>query len=131
MIESKIKLADATSAKFPILNNPTIVVTEPFLGTPKKQVVDVAEASKELDKIKKLYLGFLKNIYSQKEKINLSTICLVFPVYELKGRESRSLFEETLDEIENLGYTISCSLKYGRDYQVVKRQIVLLEPKNQ
>ena len=129
-LDKKVQEADATSTQFPSSDINTVVVTEPYLGTPKKQIMDEAEATSELIEIKKLYLEFLKNIYIQKDKIKLKKICLVFPAYEIENNESRSLFEEIVDEIENMGYTISCSLRYGRDYQVVKREIVLLEPEN-
>ncbi len=125
-IDKKIQKADATNAQYLASDVETVVVAEPYLGTPKKQTVGEDEATKELSNIKKLYTGFLKNIYSQKEKMNLKRVCLVFPTYELQNKESRSLFEEIVDEIEKLGYTISCSLRYGRDYQVVKREIVVL-----
>jgi hypothetical protein len=58
----------------------------------------------------------------------LAAICMVFPLYELANGQKLSIFDECVDIISEIGYTLVCPpLEYGRDYQVVKRQIVLLK----
>jgi hypothetical protein len=57
----------------------------------------------------------------------LDTICLIFPRVESSDGGQVSLWSESVDEIKNLGYTLlRPPLVYGRDYQVVKREIIFL-----
>ncbi len=135
-----------------------IFVAEPYLGRPKKFQSSYNATVAEYKVIKELYLSFLKNIYKFEQSVILSevegsfngkisptvqqssqgrndkevTLCLVFPLVETSDGKRFSLFRESVDEIEKIGYTqIRPSFIYGRDYQVVKREIVLLSRKNQ
>ena len=67
----------------------------------------------------------------KKNRDNKSMVlCLVFPLIETLDKGRFSLCNESVDEIKKLGYTqIHSSFVYGRDYQVVKREIVLLQLK--
>ena len=103
-------------------NKNFIFVTEPFLGEPKKFKPSYNSARGEYDKIKNIYLSFLKNL------VGVATICLVFPLVETEDQGQFSLYKDSVDEIKNLGYTqIRPTMIYGREYQVVKREIVLLK----
>lgn len=108
--------------------NSIAVVCEPFLGEPKKFMPSMNAAMGEYEEIKKLYLAFLKNC-SQLKTYNLQLVlCLVFPLVETADKGKFSLFSECVDEIKKLGYTqMRNSFVYGRDYQIVKREIVLLK----
>ncbi|MEK9155866.1 MAG: hypothetical protein AAB360_01005 [Patescibacteria group bacterium] len=124
----KIFQADATELDFPPLfenYDHFVVVTEPYLGQPKKMKPSFNAVRGEYTKIKKLYLDFLKNLALS--HFHTFTLCLVFPLVESVDRGRFSLYAESVDEIRKLGYTeLRSPLVYGRDYQVVKREIVFL-----
>jgi len=132
-----------------------IIVAEPYLGKPKKEKSKVEDLKAEITELKKLYLDFLKNVSKlvchsvldtesiqmdsrvKPENDNgvapvnpsgLKVIALVFPLFELENGDKYSLFSEAVDEIKELGYTPIRTLVYGRAYQMVKREIVWLEP---
>jgi tRNA G10 N-methylase Trm11 len=136
--------ADAVEYNFSQLVNKkydrTMIVAEPFLGEPKKFKPTYNAAVGEYLKIKELYLSFLRNVakYSSSKarssqpsaSNNNMVLCIVFPLVETVEGRRFSLFKESVDEIRELGYTqIRQSMTYGRDYQVVKREIVLLQLK--
>ncbi len=133
--------ADATSFDFVSklstfnfnLSTPDIViVTEPYLGKPKKVKVDRLQVTEEANELKNIYLNFFKNIASLKpDTYNLITICFVFPIIETSDAGEISLYNECVDELRQMGYNTTRTLRYGRDYQVIKREIVLLELDNQ
>ena len=133
-IKSKVFEADASECDFSsqlttynLQLTSLIFVTEPFLGEPKKFMPTANSAKGEYAKIKELYINFLKNILSLAADSSL-VLCLVFPLVETTDGGRFSLFSESVDEIKEMGYTqIRPSLIYGRDYQVVKREIVLLK----
>lgn len=131
----KIIKADATSAELTSVLKSEIrnydclaVLTEPYLGKPKKVAPSLGQAKAEYGLIKQLYINFLRNI-AQLSTLNIKPIfCLVFPLVETSEGISFSLLNDIVDEITEIGYTlIRPPLTYGRDYQVVKRQIVLLK----
>lgn len=127
--------ADATTADFSkIIENSKLniddydqilIVAEPYLGEPKKYTPNSNAVRGEYRKVKEIYLKFLENI-AKFEKIK-PVICLVFPLVETVDKGQFSLYKDSVDEIGKIGYTLLQSpLIYGRDYQVVKREIVLL-----
>ena len=159
-IQHPVFKADATSSEYlqllttncSMLNTKRrlVVVTEPFLGEPKKYKPVRNAAYGEYEKIKELYLEFLKNIAklsngsiadrsgsdssadnnTTMKQFNNCILCLIFPLVETSDGRRFSLYNESVDEIKKLGYTQACnSFVYGRDYQVVKREIVLLQLK--
>jgi len=103
------------------------IVTEPYLGEPKKYKPSINAVRGEYGKIKELYLQFLANFITLRT-LKLSTVfCLIFPLVETAEGKRFSLFADSVDEIRKIGYTtIRPPLIYGRDYQVVKREIILL-----
>lgn len=104
------------------------IVTEPYLGEPKKFIPSLNAVMGEYAKIRDLYLKFLSNLSELRNPNSELVLCLVFPLVEtLEGRRY-SLYENSVDEIRKIGYTALASpLVYGREYQVVKREIVLLK----
>ena len=110
------------------------VVAEPFLGEPKKFKPSLNAVKGEYSKIQELYLDFLKNLLKPKAPLRGLPACslvLVFPLIETLEGKLYSLFDASVDEIEKIGYSVLTKpLVYGREYQVVKREIVLLEIKN-
>jgi tRNA G10 N-methylase Trm11 len=134
-----VSVLDATKADFSKLfraskaseareAHEAVVVTEPYLGVPRKEKLSYEEAGSEVVKLKPLYLNFLANLYSQKKKINLVSAAIAFPLFELSDGGRTSLFSEVLDEIGEIGYIVPCEpFVYGREYQVVKREIVVLK----
>ncbi|OQB06662.1 MAG: DNA methylase [bacterium ADurb.Bin212] len=108
------------------------IVTEPYLGKPKKVKVDRSQVIEEKNELKNIYLNFFKNIASLKpDTYNLITICFVFPIIETLDAGEVSLYNECVDELRQMGYNTTRTLRYGRDYQVVKREIALLQLGNQ
>ena len=123
-----------------------LIVSEPYLGEPKKYTPNSNAVRGEYRKVKEIYLKFLENMAklqncliaeSQNDNItikqsnNLITICLVFPLVETIDKGQFSLYKDSVDEIGKIGYTLLQSpLIYGRDYQVVKREICLLQLTN-
>ncbi len=135
-VNYKIELADATTFNFaqkieqePIFSNKKniFVVAEPYLGEPKKFQPSMNAALGEYRKISELYLKFLDNIKKMATDGKQLVLCLVFPLVETADKGLFSLWAHNVDEIKKIGYTVLQSpLVYGRDYQVVKREIVLL-----
>jgi len=124
-----ISKADATKFDFSQIENDFVVVTEPYLGEPRNAKLRIEEEAEAKKEITKLYLDFLRNLKLTSSR--LKTICLVFPLFELANGKKLSIFSESVDFLNQIGYTsIYPPLKYGRDYQVVKREIVLLKVKN-
>jgi len=132
----KIIQADATSADFEKLltlnlklsTDKLVIVSEPYLGEPKKYAPSLRAVKGEYEKIKELYLSFFKNFKNFKTLVTPVIFCLVFPLVETAEGRRYSLYAETVDEIKKIGYTeLSKPQIYGRDYQVVKREIVLLQ----
>ena len=120
------------------------IVTEPYLGEPKKFKPTYNAARGEYSKIKILILDFLKNLANDLKNCSIAgvengvsarskhVVCLIFPLVETLDRGQFSLFGQSVDEIRKLGYTqVRNSFIYGRDYQVVKREIVLLQAKQE
>ena len=122
---------DATKVKFNDLvegwseqKKDIIIVTEPFLGKPKKLKASYKDID-EYEDVRTLYLSFLQNMLQFRDFS--PTLCLVFPLVETLNGTRYSLLESSVDEIRKKGYTlIRTPLVYGRDYQIVKREIVLL-----
>ena len=107
-----------------------IFVSEPYLGRPKKFKSSYNGTVGEYKEVKRLYIDYLANIAKllNNNKIREIIICLVFPAVETSDGKIYHLHNECVDEIKNLGYTQVCnSFLYGRDYQVVKRELVLLK----
>lgn len=147
--------ADATKNDFALTLNTkyqspnTVLVTEPYLGEPKKFKPSLNAARGEYGKVKELYLSFLSNIkrsfLCQSERSEESqkqskrehpsalsqgdkpVLCIVFPLVETTEGKRFSLWKESVDEIVKIGYTeLRSPFYYGRDYQIVKREIVFL-----
>ena len=108
------------------LDSNMVLVTEPYLGEPKKFMPSQSAAAGEYRKVKDTYINFLKNIKKLDKKIE--AVCIVFPLIETTENKRYSLYWESVDEIKSLGYIEERPpLIYGRDYQVVKREIVFLK----
>lgn len=152
-LNSKVQISKADATKDDLFNNTAIqqysnifVVTEPYLGEPKKFVPTMNATRGEYQKIKETYLNFLKNIAKLSychivggKNSNIAIqqyrnliLCMVFPLVETLEKRRFSLYREMVDEIEKIGYIkVQFPLIYGRDYQVVKREILLLTLKTQ
>ena len=126
--DENIFQADATTYDFStrFSGREVVIVTEPYLGKPKKNKVLKSQIKQETEELKKLYLSFFRNIKQINKSGKLRVICFVFPLVETIDAGSISLYTECIDDLQNLGYNTLCTLGYGRDYQVVKREIVIL-----
>jgi tRNA G10 N-methylase Trm11 len=110
--------------------NNIAVVAEPYLGEPKKHKSTMSAVAGEYSKVKDLYLGFLGNL-RRLRGFGCLTVCMVFPLVETYEGKMYSLYQNSVDEIKKIGYTETQSpIVYGRDYQIVKREIVLLKISN-
>ncbi len=134
IIHNSVFKADATSADFirELKNRRTkeqkniVVVTEPYLGKPKKIKNQKSKIKDEIKELKSLYLSFFNNLKLLSTHNSLLAITFVFPVIETLDAGEISLYNECVDELRQMGYNPQCTLRYGRDYQVVKRQIVVI-----
>ncbi|MDO8444112.1 MAG: hypothetical protein Q7S80_01230 [bacterium] len=130
----QIVQADATTSKFTEYcelstenYDDFVIVCEPYLGEPKKYLSSMKAVRGEYEKIRDLYIKFLANIFKLSTLNFQLTLCLVFPLVETVEKIKFSLYSESVDEIKKIGYTeLAKPLVYGRDYQIVKREIVLL-----
>lgn len=99
------------------------IITEPFLGPSYKTNPTSEEIEKVYYKLEKLYLqsfqGF-RLILKENAKV-----VFVFP--KINGQ---SLLERLVDKISALGYYKLTSFTYARDYQIVKREIVVFKFKS-
>jgi len=131
--KSPVTQCDATTADFTkIIESAVdkgkiknlIVVSEPFLGKPKKLKASYKDID-EYEEVRNIYLSFLQNTVALKPYSPI--FCLVFPLVETIDGSRYSLINSSVDEIRKMGYTlIRTPLTYGREYQIVKREIVLL-----
>lgn len=120
--------ADALKFDFGKLEKDFVIVTEPYLGKPRNAKLRIEEEKEVKKEIVSLYKGFLENLMLTTKGQKLESSVLVFPLFELANGRRLSIFEECVDFIKELGYTTICSpLVYGRDYQVVKREIIILK----
>jgi len=123
-------LAPLSTLDLELSTRDVIIVAEPYLGEPKKFKPSKNAVLGEFKKLEGIYLGFLKNLASllRASSCQLSAVCLVFPLVESSDGGQISLFAASVDEIEKMGYTLlRPPLVYGRDYQVVKREILFLQ----
>lgn len=151
IIHNSIRQADATKDNFlEGIKGPVAIVGEPYLGKPKKSKLPKAEVEKEFDELAKLYLGFFENLSKichperregshQRQDSSQSTtaqndvlsLCLVFPFCETLEGEYIHLYNRIVDKIDSLGYIkLAGPFSYGRDYQVVKREVLLFAISN-
>lgn len=138
-VKCKIFQADATKYDFGGIDRDFVVVTEPYLGQPRNHKLTIEEEKEVKEDIIRLYRDFLKNLLAAGNR--LLGVCLVFPLFELANGKKLSIFDQCIDFIAEIGYDIICppssgetssckagpSMEYGRDYQVVKREVVLLQ----
>jgi tRNA G10 N-methylase Trm11 len=120
--------ADATKDNFLKGLDPSqiVIVTEPYLGKPHKDKLTMAEAEAEIGPLLNLYQDFLGNC----RRLKVKTMCLIFPSFTLTSGKSLGLYARIVDKLALLGYsTFVGSFEYGRDYQIVKREILLLKQK--
>jgi len=124
-------IADASKDDFLIgIESPIVIVAEPYLGEPHKEKLTDDQVTAEIDALTELYLAFFANLKRITDNGSRITICLIFPSFELQNGGQRSLYKEIVDKIGSFGYTsLVGPYEYGRDYQVVKREILLLRQK--
>ncbi len=104
-----------------------IFVCEPSLGKPKKFKNNYSSTVNEYSEIRNLYVNFLKNIAGFAKNKGVFLV-IIFPVVETAEEQNYNLFKICRPDVERAGFKqIGSSLLYGRDYQVVKREIVLLK----
>lgn len=121
--------ADAIELDFSKIDRDFVIVTEPYLGKPRKAKLRIEEEVEAKTEISKLYIDFLQNLKLTAKASKLKTVLIVFPLFELANGKQLSIWKNCVDTLREIGYTtISLPLIYGRDYQVVKRQIVSLKP---
>ncbi|MEI8060980.1 MAG: hypothetical protein WCG99_01660 [Candidatus Berkelbacteria bacterium] len=123
-----IVVADAAKFDFSDIKEDFIIATEPFLGQPRTSKLRIEEEAEAKSEITQLYMDFLRNLKLTANSQKLKAIAIVFPLFELANGKKLSIFNDCVDFIRDIGYTTVCPpLEYGRDYQVVKRQIVILK----
>ena len=125
-LKAAVSKQDATKYDFNKINRDFVIVTEPYLGQPRNHKLTIEEEKEAKEDTRRLYEDFLKNLLTT--NCRLKAICLVFPLFELANGKKLSIFDQCIDFIRKIGYTLVCPpMEYGRDYQVVKREIVLLK----
>ena len=124
----QISKQDATRFDFSKIKQDFVVVTEPYLGKPRKSKLRIEEEKEIREESVKLYTDFLLNLKLAASSKKLKAVVIVFPLFELANGKQLSIWENCVDTLHKIGYTTdSQPLIYGRDYQVVKRQIVTLK----
>jgi len=129
----KISVADSRKDKFFVGIGDfksLAIVSEPFLGAPRKEPYAPSNLKPVLANLSRLYLDFFENLSRQIINLDLKSIvvALVFPLFEQSSGAPISLFSSLVDKIASLGYIkVASPFTYGRDYQVVKREIVLFK----
>lgn len=127
-LNANISQVDATKYDFAKIDRVFVVAAESFLGDPRRSKLRIEEEEQAKKEISELYLNFLKNLKLTIKNEKLKAICLVFPLFELANGKQLSIYGNCVDTLIEIGYTTICPpLVYGRDYQVVKREIVLLK----
>jgi tRNA G10 N-methylase Trm11 len=113
-----------------------VVVTEGYLGKPKKGNEKLSELESEMSELESLYFSFLKNLSDVLDK--KCELVINFPIFVYK--KDRIKFKNLVDKLKPLGYSVSAllpdlpelglremeTLLYKRDDQRVYRQIVRL-----
>lgn len=126
-IPFKVFEADATKITT-VPDSEYSIVTEGYLGTMLSNSPTVEQLTSLRAELSELYLGFLKNILSLRNKPN--SVVLSIPCWQTNnGLEML----EIIDQIKKLGYTVkqfksvgTTNLIYKREEQIVGRQILAL-----
>lgn len=127
-LEFQISKQDATRFDFSKIKQDFVVVTEPYLGKPRKSKLRIEEEKEIREESVKLYADFLLNLKLTANSQKPKAVVIVFPLFELANGKQLSIWGNCVDTLHKIGYTTdSQPLIYGRDYQVVKRQIVTLK----
>ena len=127
-LNTQISRQDATRFNFGKIERDFVIVTEPYLGKPRKSKLRIEEEKEIREESVKLYTDFLLNLKLAASSKKLKAVVIVFPLFELANGKQLSIWENCVDTLHKIGYTTdSQPLIYGRDYQVVKRQIVTLK----
>jgi len=127
-LNTQISRQDATRFNFGKIERDFVIVTEPYLGKPRKSKLRIEEEKEIREESVKLYTDFLLNLKLAASSKKLKAVVIVFPLFELANGKQLSIWENCVDTLHQIGYTTdSQPLIYGRGYQVVKRQIVLLK----
>jgi len=117
----RLRQADAREIKWAKVNKKGIVVvTEPYLGPPQRRRLLSAQAENLMKELKKLYVGFFKNLARNFPQIG--RVGIVLPVAKTT---SGLVFLEILDELTKLGYKRKAVLPseiLKRDPGITKRQ---------
>ena len=127
-IPFKVFEADATTITT-VPDTGYSIVTEGYLGTMLSNSPTVDQLASLRAELSELYLRFLKNIMSLRNKPN--SVVLSLPCWQTNnGLEML----EIIDQIKKLGYTVkqfksvdTTNLVYKREEQIVGRQILALE----
>lgn len=118
------------------MHNADVIVTEGYLGKPKKGNETLTELESEMSELQSLYLSFLKKL-SEVSKKEFSVV-INFPLFAYKKEKIK--FKNLVEKLKPLGYSVSAllpdlpelglremeTLLYKRDDQKVFRQIVRL-----
>jgi tRNA G10 N-methylase Trm11 len=127
-LKFQISKQDATRFDFSKIEQDFVVVTEPYLGKPRKSKLRIEDEKEIREEAVELYIDFLQNLKLTADSQKLKAVCIVLPLFELANGKQLSIWENCVDTLREIGYTTNSQpLIYGRDYQIVKRQIVVLK----
>ncbi len=123
--------ADATKMKAEYLKDVDAIVTEGFLGAPKRGTEYDKELEEEIVSLGELYYNFLKAIAKVNSLTGL-TIVLTLPVFKgSKPKDPKNFFIENLvEKLPALGYSVS-ALVPSNDFGIKAKESVLYKRNDQ
>jgi tRNA G10 N-methylase Trm11 len=120
----KIFLQDAAKLNKNVVHqSPDMVVTETYLGPPRRELLSADRIEIIYDEVMPLYLNFLEAIHPLL-KPN-TPLVIAFPVYHTPNGPMR--LPNLIDQITPIGYKLHHRLTYRRNDQVVGRDLLILE----
>jgi tRNA G10 N-methylase Trm11 len=104
-----------------------VIVTEGYLGVPKKGYETIPDMKAEMREIQTMYLDFLENLtVNHRDKF---TVVMSVPVFVTSGAPLYA--ENMVEKVESLGYSVSALIPKGNKLELESVQTFLYKRKEQ
>jgi tRNA G10 N-methylase Trm11 len=118
--QESVKFLDCFN--FEVKDKPSLVlVTEPYLGEPRRRAMNSEEGELWVKELEKLYSHFFLN-WSKRRDI-LQKMVIIFPKAVLQQGEL-SLYQRMVDSLSDLRYSSNVLATFGRSDALIYREIV-------
>ena len=118
VLESKVEVLDTV-----LEETVDVIVTETFLGVPRKGRETKIDLQKQIDDLMPMYISSIGILY---KLLNPGgTMVIAFPAYDIHG-EKELLRVPINEHIKRIGFSVTNRLLYKRDRQFVGRDIFVL-----